>query len=231
MSGPNYYRWTPETEALVSREYMAGATSAQIADTLGVDRRVVTRKVILLGLSAMLTPDQRLERKRQTIIAIAARDLPARGERGQFIWTDERVRELHQRYVVNHESASAVAKAMGCEQRSVSRKASELGFSAMRPKHLRTADRLRGAATGREVMATDRASRPVVVYVPRSDDDLIAAALAAGRVTYLPPGQACGLSYWEIALKTAFPARPISTQAQRFKASRARLAGTVGVAL
>lgn len=198
------FRWTAKSEARLARDYLGGETSAQIAARLGVDRLVVSRKVSALGLNAKLSSEARLARKRATVAAVQAKGLAVRQTRGQFIWTAERLAELHRRYVVDQARAGVIACAMGCDQKAVSRKVCDLGLAALRPVHLRQVDRLRGAQSGRAVQAAARAAPAPTL----TDSELIAAAVAAGRVTHLPPGHACGTTRWEAMLQTARPPRP-----------------------
>ena len=120
------------------------------------------------------------------------------------------------------ELAKVIAADIGCTPRQVVKKASELGYSAGRSPEAEAAHK---AAIGELSRATNArrwarrrpsapaqaATQPQTVHPPpppltRGElDRLVAEAVAAGKVTVLPPGQACGLSRWEQALKTAPP--------------------------
>lgn len=202
------FYWTDEAETALSVAYLGGETSALIAARLGIDRRVVSRKVSKLGLNGMLSPAARLARKRHDVATAQTRSMAAREARGQFIWTADREAELRRRYGVEMASAGEIAQAMGCSQKSVSRKVCDLGLSALRGPQARLADTLRGAAQGRAALAATRAGLTPSNRVAVPDAELIAAFLAAGRVTQLPPGHACGITRWEGLLRTALPPRP-----------------------
>jgi hypothetical protein len=95
-----------------------------------------------------------------------------------------------------------------------------------RPESVTQAHWLAAAEKGREALARGlrskaQAVRPVQDPQPvQSDADLIAAAVAAGRVTQLPAGHACGTTRWEAALGTSRPVRALSRPDQRQRAQR-----------
>jgi hypothetical protein len=82
-----------------------------------------------------------------------------------------------------HMGARAIARELGVTVYAVRTRMDALGLKSIHG--------LRKAALA--------AARTIQV----SDDELIAQAIAAGRLTKVPTGYACGLSRWESALWTA----------------------------
>lgn len=107
-----------------------------------------------------------------------------------FEWTAERVARLRALYASPNASAESAATALGCAVRTVVLKASRLGLGAERRE-------------ARHAVAKRPARR---VISGRTDGELIAAAIAAGRVRVLPAGIAAGLSGWERAMGYTAPA-------------------------
>jgi len=109
-----------------------------------------------------------------------------------FEWSDARVLRLRTLYASPDVSAESAATALGCSVRTLVRKASRLGLGAER-------------RDARHAVAK-RPRRTRAVISGGSDGELIAAAIAAGRVRVLPAGIAAGLSGWERAMGYTAPA-------------------------
>jgi len=243
------FRWSAPQTARLKADYPT-KTADVIAAEMGVDRRVVSRKVSQLGLWALLSEDERLRRKRDIAAAMAATGLEKRGQGGQFIWTDARQVMLRLLYLVEAKSAADIAKVMGCRPHDVSRKAHLMGLTTLRDPEVRAAEREAGRQKGVVASALARAGKrpPMVVSRPAvrpavvrsapkagrvagaavavrsgpSDAELIARALAAGKLTVLPPGHACGTTRWETALHTVSLAPALSSDRHRQRAARRR---------
>lgn len=123
-----------------------------------------------------------------------------------FEWTAERLALLEKLYLQEGGLAEVVAAALGCSRRAVVRKATALGWGAKRRQARREARKYRNYY------------KPVRV-VGRSDAELIAEALRAGRVTVLPAGTAAGLSRWERAMGYAAPPPGVDFNGRRFGAA------------
>ncbi len=141
-----------------------------------------------------------------------------------FVWTSDRVSRLRQLYLSEVRSAGDIAAVLGCEVRVVIRKIHRLGLTKDRPQGARLAEVRAAAAMARARLAVVRveaakaaeaeaAARPVV-----SDAQLIAEAVAAGRVTIVPPGLAAGVSAWEHATGYVAMAAPPAPRTRRFGA-------------
>ncbi|WP_426043685.1 hypothetical protein [Caulobacter sp. DWR3-1-2] len=199
-------RFTPQQDAALIKAYVEDdMTSVEIAAAWKVERRTISRKVTRLGLWARLTPEQQARRSTDKTRDMAAKGLLARAELGQFIWTAERLAVLRRLYVDELASASTIARAVGARPHDVSRKAHQLGLAALRPAGVRQAERSAAQGLGRQSRRERREERAGQVI---SDADLIAEAVAAGRVTRLPSGHAAGITRWERLLSTAPPPRP-----------------------
>lgn len=136
------------------------------------------------------------------------------------------------RYIVEGLPATVVGLEMGLTERQVRKIAHGAGWkrdpqvwrdnsavASRRTAHKRslTWDRKRAL-----LKAEDGAVQIAPQGPQLSDAELIARALEAGRVTVIPTGHACGTTRWESALHTAYPAKALTTQAQRAKAAKAR---------
>lgn len=108
-----------------------------------------------------------------------------------FDWSEERVLRLRALYAAPVASAESAAMALGCTVRCVVLKAGRLGLGNER-REARHALAKRPRRTRRMIGGTD--------------GDLIAAAVAAGRVRVVPAGIAAGLSAWERAMGYTAPA-------------------------
>lgn len=107
-----------------------------------------------------------------------------------FDWTvGDRLEKLEQLYRREGGKAEAVALALGCSRRAVVNKAEKMGWGKER-RARRKAERVK------PYYGKERRSLPKGQL---SDDQLIAQAMAAGRVRQVAPGLAAGLSYWERA--------------------------------
>jgi hypothetical protein len=194
---------------LVAAYLVEDRSVAEIAADLGKSARVISRKVLALDLWARLTPAQRVERKAKTARQAGTVGLVKRGAGGQFIWTEARLADLRRLYVDQGRQPSDIAAALGCRARDVSRKASDLGFHALRSEEVRRGQQLavlsrawRAAAASRRVRR-EEAEREADRVARLSDAELIARAVAAGRVTVLKPGYARGTTRWEGHLHTS----------------------------
>ncbi|MDB5458133.1 MAG: hypothetical protein JWP92_3718 [Caulobacter sp.] len=108
-----------------------------------------------------------------------------------FVWTDDRLDQLKRLYLVEVGAAEAVAAVIGCSRKAVVQKANLLGYGAER-RAVRKAMAKRPRRCRRKAV--------VLVGPAATDAELVAAAVAAGRVTILPAGHACGTSTWERAM-------------------------------
>lgn len=243
------FRWSAAQTARLKADYPT-QTADEIATAMGVPRRVVSRKVSQLDLWALLPEEERLRRKRAIVAAMAATGLEKRGQGGQFIWTEARQALLRRLYVVDRKSAADIAKVMGCRPHDVSRKASLLGLASLRPAEVRVIEResarQKGVVASALARARGRAVKPAPILRERSvralpgpmfararvttvavrsgpsAAELIAGALAAGKLTVLPPGHACGTTRWESMLHTASLAPALSSDRHRQRAARRR---------
>lgn len=143
---------------------------------------------------------------------------------GPFVWTPDRVSRLRQLYLFEVQSAGDVAKVLGCAPRVVIRKIQRLGLAKDRPQGARLSElraaqakataraaERRGAARAVAEAEAEAAKRAVV-----SDAELIARAVAAGRVTVVPPGLAAGIGAWEQATGYVVPVAPAERRTRRF---------------
>jgi len=222
MGGTPAFKWTAEAVQTLTRLYAAGETRMAIAVVLETDARVVGRKIDRLDLARQLSPEERAARKLATTRHMAAVGLAKRAEAGEFIWSPQQVADLRRLYVTELRSASEIAVIIGCQPRDVSRKAYNAGLTRFRDASVRQRDRLRAqqlasarAARSRALAALQPKDTPPVV----SDADLIAAAVAAGKVRQLPPGQACGLTGLERYL---WASPPITGRVEHRARGRAR---------
>lgn len=137
-----------------------------------------------------------------------------------FIWTDERKATMERLYVVDQLSPTEIAEQLGegCTSRTVIRRANRSGLSKLRDPEVTLRLRTEAANGGSRLWAEQRRrGAPGPHQVANTlgagrglPDDLraaIQAAIAAGKVTILPPGCAAGISVWEDALHTAPPPR------------------------
>lgn len=192
------YRWTAEAVALARREHLAGRTRTEIGRMLGVGPRVVARKIEALGLAKSLSAEERRKRKLLTTKAAQAAGIAKRAADGEFIWTPQRLVELRRAYVIEEQSVSQIAAVLGCRPHDVSRKVHLTGMTIGRSDAARRRER-----SAAQALATE-ARRAKAVRIA-SDAELIAKAVADGRVTRIPDGHACGISAWERALWTSGP--------------------------
>lgn len=126
-----------------------------------------------------------------------------------FEWTEERLKVLETLYLREGGLAEVVAAVLGCSRKTVVRKASELGWGLQRRNARRAARKRRNYY------------KPVRRdgVVGRSDAELIAEALQAGRVKVVPAGMAAGLSAWERATGYAAPPPGVDFNGRRFGAA------------
>lgn len=113
-----------------------------------------------------------------------------------FEWTPARLEVLETLYRVAGQRSATVAGVLGCSVKSVVRKAGELGWGAER----RVARR---AARVKPFYGKERTARAAAVS--RSDAELIAEAIAAGRVRTVAAGTAAGITAWERAMGRTAP--------------------------
>lgn len=126
-----------------------------------------------------------------------------------FVWTDERLTVLETLYRQQRRKAEAVAAVLGCSRKAVVNKAGDLGWGAER----------RAARRAARVKPFYGKERRALAVVGRSDAELIADALAAGRVRVLPAGFAAGLSSWERAVGYAAPPPGVEWNGRKFGAA------------
>lgn len=142
-----------------------------------------------------------------------------------FDWSQgDRVATLRQLYLVELKSAGEIADVLGCRVRSVIRKVQRLELAKLRPAGTRLAELRRDAAKGsaraaglRRLELARREQVRAVVSV--ADADLIALAVAAGKVTVVPPGCAAGISAWERATGYIAPPPSFDYGGRRFGAA------------
>lgn len=106
-------------------------------------------------------------------------------------------------YVDLGQSATEVAKALGADPKTIRKIAFRQGWT--RRREFRNINQALGQARRWEEARAAEAAKPKTIIVPPTDAELIAAALKAGKLTILPPGQACGLTAWEANLGTYKP--------------------------
>lgn len=128
-----------------------------------------------------------------------------------FEWTPERLEVLEKLYRVAGQRSDTVGSVLGCSAKSVVRKAGELSWGAER----RAARR---AARVKPFYGKERAARAGAISRP--DAELIAEAVAAGRVRVVEPGIAAGLSAWERATGYAVPPPGVEFNGPRFGAPK-----------
>lgn len=139
------------------------------------------------------------------------------------------------RYMQDGAPAAVVGAEMGLTERMVRKIAQGAGWKRDREVWLKNSRAAQGKSaltrieTWKEKRAKaqaekveELASRGIVLAPQLTDAELIAKALEEGRVTVLPPGQACGTTRWEAALHTAYPVAVFTTQAQRASAAKLR---------
>jgi hypothetical protein len=199
------FRWTAEAVALLTCRYAAGDARSVIAELLNTDPRVVGRKIEALDLARALSLEERRERKLATSRHMAAVGLAKRGAAGEFVWTPEQLARLRRLYVVELLSASEIAALIGCEPRAVSRKAHTTGLTRLRDVSVRQRERLRAQQLASARAAEARAAERDAAPKPATDAELIAAAVAAGKVRHIAPGHACGLTGLERHLWASGP--------------------------
>lgn len=204
-----------DVEFLRQAYVIEGRRVAEIAVQMERKPADVASKAHTLGFPAM----------RSEAALKAARDAE-RSERallGHFIWTDERLATLRRLYGDEGQGAAAVAEALKCRPRDVSRKVHKLGLSAARPDEVKRAAKLAALQKGRAVKGARPVVDPDAPVV--SDADLVAAFMARGKVTQLPPGHACGTTRWESMLGTARVSRGLTEHGRK-----AREAGRIAAA-
>ena len=126
-----------------------------------------------------------------------------------FEWTAERLKVLEKLYLQEGGLAEVVAAVLGCSRKAVVRKSSELGWGLKRRNARRAARKRRNYY------------KPVRRdgVVGRSDAELIAEAIQAGRLKVVPSGMAAGLSQWERAMGYAAPPPGVDFNGRRFGAA------------
>lgn len=216
----------------IARRYVRlGQMPGEIVEAL--DGRVVLHQVkwvIQAGkLGAQRSPEVRAAMlARRTGLANAARAAKGKG----FHWSDDRLVTFKRLYLVERLPPSEIARQFGglCTADGVKRKAYALGWSTLRERVWPVAAPRgpRAAQTASLLPARgERASRAPSA-IPRglaaSDAELIAHAIAEGRVTYCPTVAASGLTQIEQQFWAARPPpREIAAQvaARNARAGRA----------
>jgi hypothetical protein len=219
MGGTPVFKWTAEAVQTLTRLYADGQPRMAIAAVLRTDARVVGRKIERLDLARNLPPEERKARKLATTRHMQAVGMALRAEAGEFVWNDERLADMRRLYVAELRSASEVAAILGCKPRDVTRKAHDSGFTKLRDGLARQRDRLRAQQLASQRAAEARARERDATPPPPTDAELIAAAVAAGKVRHLPPGQACGLTGLE---RDLWASPPLSGRIERPARGRAR---------
>ncbi len=204
------FRWTADAVALLTCRYTAGDTRSVIAKLLpGADARTVGRKIEALGLAKGLSAAEKHARQVAVVQRMSAVGLAKRSATGEFVWTAEQVERLRRLYVVDLLSAADIAVEIGCKPRDVSRKAFNTGLTRQRDASVRQRDRMRAQhlaiIRAAEVRAVAREAALNGTPKPQTDAELIAAAIAAGKVQRIPPGHACGLTGLERYLWASGP--------------------------
>jgi len=214
------FRWDSARTAQLVIDYQTQSVEA-IARKMGVGVRVVAHKAARLGLWAQLPPEEQQRRKAVILADMQARSLERRAERGQFVWTPDRLAELRRLYLVEGFSPAGAAAVVGCRVGDVRRKVSQLGWVDLRPPERRIAERKAGRLAGVALVAQQRAAERRApaeragAERQAGDADLVAAFIAAGKVTQLPTGHACGITRWEAALAPARAPAGLSAQRRR----------------
>lgn len=201
MGGKPAFKWTADAVQTLTRLYASGQARMAIAEVLGTDARVIGRKIDRLDLARKLAPEDRAARKLATTRHMHAIGMVKRAVAGEFVWNDALIADMRRLYVTDQLSASEVAAVLGCKPRDVSRKAHDSGFTKLRDAVTRQRDRLRAQSLATKRAVEVRAAAPK----PKTDDELIAAAIAAGKVQHIPPGHACGLTGLERYLWASGP--------------------------
>lgn len=225
-------RWTEKRAAYVRRRYVDEfALPAQIAAELGLKPHQVKSLVRRRGWTEERGEDAR--RAMKALTATNARNRRAFDWTDERVAVFERLYLGGER-----PRAIAERLGGGCTHRMVQHRAATSGLAARRDPAVLQAMRQANAAAGRAsprrkpaesvaVLGVDRSAGPDitavavvqrgrVVAVRRGQDRLLSAemraaidaAIAAGRVTLVPPSAASGLSRLEAQFWAAGPARP-----------------------
>lgn len=209
MGGKPAFKWTADAVQTLTRLYASGQARMAIADVLGTDARVVGRKIDRLDLARKLAPEDRAARKLATARHMHAAGMAKRAVAGEYVWTPDQIDRLRRLYVVDLLSAAEIAEEIGCKPRDVSRKAFNTGLTRLRDASVRHRDRMRAqhlaVTRSAEVRAAAREAASRATAEPKTDAELIAAAIAAGKVQHIPSGHACGLTGLERYLWASGP--------------------------
>ncbi|MBI1408151.1 MAG: hypothetical protein GC145_18720 [Caulobacter sp.] len=215
----------------VRQQLPAGEVARRFSEELGlpVKRETISRRVIVLGLAKLVPAEVLIAQRRGYQRLGVERRLEKHAARGGFTWTAARLARLEHLYVTLGWPARQIADDIGggCNDILVRKQAHKRNLADKRAPgvgdDLRAAARLagsrRGAAVtserfrqarvqaGRRAEPPRPAARPALADQSRLiEPDLrarIDAAIAAGRVTVLPPGTAAGLSSAERAFHAA----------------------------
>lgn len=206
--------WSAADLAVLREAYLSGCSRGEIGARLNKTAAVVARKAQMLGLHKLIsreaTARREASRKAQAGAAIRAkRDATRTANAAAIQARDAQLRHL---LIVQRISLAAAGEALGCSRAVCQRAAKRLGLDRERDqlveREKREAIRIQAAALA-ERDAARRAEEAASAARTAGDADLIAAAIAAGKVTIVPAAWACGVTAWEQA--TGYTARPQRT--------------------
>lgn len=219
-------QWRAEDLAVLREGYLDGLPIADIAALLKEKPKVVARKAQTLRLHTIITPEAlaRREAARQAQARQGVRAKRAEVAALQAATRQSRDAQLRNLLIVQRVSYTAASEALGCSKSACQRAAKRLGLDRERDqlveRERREAIRIQAAALA-ERDAARRAEEAASAPRTVNDADLIAAAIAAGKVTIVPAAHAAGITAWEQA--TGCTARPpraaIPTIASRRRAA------------
>lgn len=223
--------WTPERQARLRELYLVERKGAgEIAKIMGCRPQDVSCKACALGLGALrpkaLRAAEREDARRAATLAAAL----ARAEKRAL----KRAEQENKRRAALLAAASARAekrelkRGAGVDARRSATLAAALARAGRRA--LKPVVAVRECSILPAVQPTDRPaarlkparSRVAAAAVKNRPDDseLIARALAAGKITVLPPGHACGTTRWEAALHTVSRPPSLSSDQRRQRDTR-----------
>lgn len=156
--------WSEARLDLLRKYWKAGKTASEIAALLGgTTRNAVVGKAHRLGLAGRKSPIKRgVPGVAKPAAPKAAKPAPAPAPKRADFWTPERIAILQEGYsVAGMQSIATIAGRIGCTERRISDKASELGL--MHPyRYQNRAGLSAGAAKAVDLTMAERLARRVV---------------------------------------------------------------------
>jgi hypothetical protein len=202
-------RWSADALAALREGYLSGLPIAVIAERLKERPKVVARKAQTLGLHALISPEALSLREAARQVQVRQGFQARRAV--QTAASQARDAQLRHLLIVERVSYAAAGEALGCSKTACQRAAKRLGLDLERDQLIeqerREIIRLQAVELARR-HAARRAEEATSAPARVSDADLIAAAVAAGKVTIVPAAHAVGITAWERATGyTAWPQR------------------------